>query len=948
MKNLGFEFAHSPWWLLLLIPAVVLTLIPYFRLSRKYRRTRNRITSIVLHLLVMLFTICLMSGMILTYEVPNDDNEIILLVDVSDTEEMSAEKRDEFVQTVLDDGQYDNYKIGVVTFGFNQVYAVPMTYDVDGIYNRYAQASLPDTSATDIASALTYAKSLFEHPKTAKIVLITDGKETDGIANDVVRSVAAQGIKLDVAYISSSYEGGDVQLVEAIMPDYYVRVEEECSIQVTVNSQKKANATIVMTDKGENNEVVAEQTVELSIGSQNVSFTHVFEEKGFHQISFAVSVNGDPLEYNNELCTYYNLEIFNKVLIVERTPGESDALIETINYDEEYEITKKCILDEDFPKTLDELRQFDQVILNNISNPELKSIVNADTGATFDVILQSYVSECGGGLLTVGGNDEDGNSNVYDRSEMYGSVYQDMLPIQAVNYTPPVGVIVIVDTSGSMSGTDEYGKSKLDWAIAGAESCLEALTERDYFGLMTLDSYYSTVLPLTPCTQTETIINSIHAISGPTGGTIFTGAIIRAAEQLRVLENVARRHIIIVSDGAVPADEKNTYPSIIEEYYKTSGITLSVVGVNMKAGSTEAIDMQLAVDCGHGELYIASNTQELVSSLRKDLTAPEIKDVNFDEPFYPVIYAPLSPLVRGLEILDSSTDSELTGKRLAVSLGGFYGGKIKTGAELILTGDYEVPIYAQWSYGAGTVGSFMCDLNGEWSADFMANENGKAFLKNAINYLMPTSSVREQQLRVTLSEDNYTNKLSVYSTLNEGEYITGQLIEIWDDQEIVTSLNEVTEGSQEELAALACYVTLPLQAENKYSRCNFVVKASGIYKIVLTKYDAEGNVLGTYEKYKNFSYSEEYDTSVVISAIKAQESMQELASRGNGVLIEDLEDPYEIFEGFDTDLDRTFDPRLLFMSLAIVLFLLDIAVRKFKFKWPHEIIRDIKNKKNSQ
>ena len=31
--------------------------------------------------------------------------------------------------------------------------------------------------------------------------------------------------------------------------------------------------------------------------------------------------------------------------------------------------------------------------------------------------------------------------------------------------------------------------------------------------------------------------------------------------------------------------------------------------------------------------------------------------------------------------------------------------------------------------------------------------------------------------------------------------------------------------------------------------------------------------------------------------------------------------------------------------MAIVLFLLDVAVRKFKFKWIHEIVRDRKAKK---
>ena len=52
-----------------------------------------------------------------------------------------------------------------------------------------------------------------------------------------------------------------------------------------------------------------------------------------------------------------------------------------------------------------------------------------------------------------------------------------------------------------------------------------------------------------------------------------------------------------------------------------------------------------------------------------------------------------------------------------------------------------------------------------------------------------------------------------------------------------------------------------------------------------------------------------------------------------------------IYEEIAKTLKRSYDPRIPFIITALVLFLLDIAVRKFKFKWPHEIIRDAKAKK---
>ena len=45
---------------------------------------------------------------------------------------------------------------------------------------------------------------------------------------------------------------------------------------------------------------------------------------------------------------------------------------------------------------------------------------------------------------------------------------------------------------------------------------------------------------------------------------------------------------------------------------------------------------------------------------------------------------------------------------------------------------------------------------------------------------------------------------------------------------------------------------------------------------------------------------------------------------------------------------RTADPRIVMLIIAIVLFVLDVAVRKFKFKWIHELVRDRKAKQEME
>ena len=150
-------------------------------------------------------------------------------------------------------------------------------------------------------------------------------------------------------------------------------------------------------------------------------------------------------------------------------------------------------------------------------------------------------------------------------------------------------------------------------------------------------------------------------------------------------------------------------------------------------------------------------------------------------------------------------------------------------------------------------------------------------------------------------------------------------------------MTAVPEG--ERLESLACYVTSALNAANKYSRAGFVIKQAGVYELSLQKVDEAGNVLAEYTTYRSFSYSEEYDQTTIPTNADLAVSLAALAKNGGGSLIVKNEDPIEVFANFMTSVQKSFDPRYLFMILALILFLADVAVRKFKFKWPHELIR---------
>ena len=104
----------------------------------------------------MTLCVTLIAGISFSYTVPNRENELLIVVDASDSGSEQSDVRDDYIQSILNVcGKND--KIGIVTFGLEPVYAAPLSYDAREAYRQYLGAQTPDTSATNISAALKFA-----------------------------------------------------------------------------------------------------------------------------------------------------------------------------------------------------------------------------------------------------------------------------------------------------------------------------------------------------------------------------------------------------------------------------------------------------------------------------------------------------------------------------------------------------------------------------------------------------------------------------------------------------------------------------------------------------------------------------------------------------------------------------------------------------------------------
>ncbi len=899
MTNFRINYNH-PWLLLLIIPAILLTLWPYLRINKKYRRTRNRVISVTLHIIAMVLAVNLLAGVSFSYEIPNEENEVILLVDASDSNGEALDQKNEFVQTVLN--ICDNaYRVGIVKFGYDQRYVAPLSAESSLVYEQYLTSEDPDTTATDLASALKYTATLFQNPRSAKIVVISDGVETDGAAMAVIKAIAAEGIKVDTAcFPNEAHE--EIQIVGVEIPEQQIRPGEPFVTELLLHGNFTSEGQTVQLNLYDNDVLLGSAAVPVNKEKQSVSVDLTLETRGMHELRYEiVASSGDRLTQNNSYRTYVNLQVFDNVLLIERYENESEKLQKI--FADTYKITSYSI-EEDLakiPKSVRELAEYEQVILCNIAY--------ADMPAGFEGILNQYVYDLGGGLFTVGGRNEivDGKlvPHAYNRADLANSTYyKQMLPVNAVDYTPPIAVMLVIDTSASMS------MGKLAAAVEGAEACLDTLSDRDFCGVMSFATRSGEALEVLPVSQREVILEAIRGIgydeSGQ-GGTIFSDAIQKAGRALSVIHNVERRHIIMVTDGN-PGDTYETYLPYIEDNME-DGITMSIVTVgDIDSGLREK--MNDTAKAGGGKFYNVqqSELQTIPAVMQQDLALEAIAEIAYGEEFQPRI-KDLTAVVANID----QTDIPM--------LTGYYGTVKKEGAVVPLMGKY-VPIYAQWKYGAGNVGSFMCDLNGEWSADFIENEVGKTIIANIVDNLFPVQDVRADDLAYAIKTDNYTTQLNVHGVAENHKL-----------QLLVTPVSETLKLSVGE--------SVPVRIAEENKRYVFVIKTPGLYELKLCELDESGNTVTEVVTYQVFSYSEEYNAFPERAPL-GEELMTLLATEGKGVVIRDAA---EVFQSFAKTLKEEIDPRIVLLILVIVLMLLDIAVRKFKFKWPHELVREYKRKK---
>lgn len=845
--NVSYEKEITRW----LLPVLLLLIALEWWLQYRERFAMNKKLSLAFRLAIVTIAVVLLFDVKLYRE--KDEINTILLADMSasatDSYGAVYKYMSEFAATAG-----EKNRIGVVAYGKDTLYASGLSEDGAAMMEAFANSeAVPHVGATNLEEALYYAESLLDDKDNQRIIILSDGIQTDGDALAAAKILAEKGVQIDAVCVPSRAVGFEMQVMSLSHPEN-LNVGESTELKVVVQSNHEASAELRFMDNGK---VISKRIVDIAEGLNEYSAEYTPDSLGVHEMSVRLVPVQDSTKENN---TYYSwLEVAGKgnLLLVDGTGREAGNLRNLLS--EEYSVTE--IAPEDADGYMNQLASYQGVILMNVSN--------ADLPDGFDQALENYVKKYGGGVITSGG------SNTYAYGSMTDTAFEEMLPVvleQAEEQT--TAMMLVVDTSSSMQGLAHR------MAIQGTMQCIEALADTDFVGVLTFDRTCHVIYDLTSMEHREDILSAVEAIELGRG-TYMTEATREAYNQLKGFE-ADNKHVIILSDGE-PQD--SGYIRIVKQM-AANGITVSAIAVGQ--GADRRIMETIAKE-GHGNYYYAITVKDLPEIMVEEVISAT--DSYRHSGNFPIAVASYSTLLGGVNA-----------EKLP-SMYGYTTTFLKKGAEQYLTVADGEPLYVQWNYGSGRVGSFTADLRGNDSELLFATEDGKQLVRNMVSGVLRADGM-VTALKMETTPGNQTADVEITAELSGKESLNVSVLAPNGSEQVVETV---------------------LTTKGTY-KGTFATDSEGVYTVTATRLDAEGNLLDVARANLASSYSKEYEC---FHETGGEELLLSVCTATGGRMAYTAANVLE-FAG--KLIEQVINPAVPLMIVLLTLFLADITVRKFRLK----------------
>ncbi len=737
-------FTH-PWFLLGLLSLLPLGWHAWHQ--RQHWLPRDW-TALVLRCLVLLALIFALAGA--SFSRATQRVAVVFLVDVSDSMSQTAQAAaQDWVQTAIADMPVDD-QAAIVLFGANALVERPM--------RNWEQietfTSVPLRVETDLERAIQLGLALLPSGYAQRLVVLSDGLVTSGDADNAALLAQSANVLIDVVSFQTA-QSAETLVSLANAPER-VRSGQRFDLEVGVTTTAAGPATVRVL----NGDTVAyEGDIELNTGQNNFLLPLTATNTGFSEFRVQVEAAQDTLLQNNSLATYTQVMGPPKILLVSEVDdtgldpaAQLRAALETggIAYDQ--------VTPAGMPAALTSLVEYASVVLIDTPARQLSQ--------RQQVVLQQYVRDLGGGLVTIGG------PRSYGVGGWFRTPLEEMLPVEMQltdeQRRPKITMVFVVDRSGSMADTSG-GVNKLDLAKEATSRAIELLSPGDRVGVIAFDDTSQWVVEMTDLSDINDVLNRVGTLR-PGGGTSILAGVQAMARTLTTDEGEIK-HVILLTDGG--ADDTGLV-RMIRNLNSEFGITLSTIGV----GNDAAQFLPDLADAGNGR-YHFTNQPESIPEIFSEETTLATRAYLIEEVFSP---------------LQSGNSDLIAGITAVPPLRGYVGTSPKSTANTILVSNtsegYNDPLLATWQYGLGRTVAWTSDATGRWAADWVSWEQYAQFWQQII--LGSVSNTLESDLTIDVSQSGTMATVTIDAIDLAGNYLNN----------LALQANVVTPNGNQSVAAL--------------------------------------------------------------------------------------------------------------------------------------------------
>lgn len=512
-----------------------------------------------------------------------------------------------------------------------------------------------DVVATpDLAAALHAAASLVPDGAAGSIALFTDGRHDGSALESVGNLLQRRGIGLQVRKVDGAAAPDFV--LHAVTHEPRTAPGEPLRLFAAVTAARAGTARLTVSAGS----VLASADVALVPGTQQLPIDVVVPGSGAVALVVALAVDGaTPTEATMERSAVL-VDAPLRVLHLAADASRREALAATVARHG----IELVAADPADPLAGDALAACSAVFVDDVPAGAWPAAAQQQLGEA--------LARDGLGLV-LGGTHANLGPGGYA-----GSPLADLLPVRMPQREerrdPSVGLVIILDTSGSMGG------GRIELAKEVARLALQKLQPHDKVGLVEFHGSKRWAAPLQPATNTIEITRAINRLQAG-GGTIIYDAL---EESYYALLNARTRfqHVLVLTDGGV---ESGPFEALARRM-AGAGQTISTVLIGPQANSPFLLSLS---QWGRGRFYACPDRFQL-------------PDLQFREP-----QTALLPAVQEKPtVVARAAQSEAVaafGSDELPPTSGLVEASVRPGAETLLRTTAGEPYLVGWDQGAGRV-----------------------------------------------------------------------------------------------------------------------------------------------------------------------------------------------------------------------------------------------------